>query len=333
MTKPSPLPSSRPPIAVAGLADRLDLLETFVRIVESGSLSAAARVLRTTQPTVSRRLQQLERLLGVQLLHRSTHGLRTSEAGDRCYRHAQEVLAGWAFFQAGFQGENSEPEGRLRVVVPHAFGQQLLVGPVAEYLRRHARMEVDWLLHDHLPDFIAEGVDCAILVGEARDPSVVAVKVADVARIVVAAPGLVSGAARPRRVEDLAKLPWLALKTYYLREVELTHQRTGRTVRVPIRPRFSTDNLFAVCDAARRGLGVAVVSAWLPTPDLAQGRLVQLVPEWQARSLPVQIVYPLARHQPPKLRRFVEIVRELVPSLVKDLSVHPSPATPGSHGR
>ena len=153
-----------------GTPDRLDLLATFVRIVEAGSLSAAAAQLGTTQPTVSRRLQALERSLGVRLLRRSTHTMSLTEDGERCLERARRLLSDWHEFESELKGAGEEPAGRLRIVVPHAFGQQHLVGPLADYLRRTPRVDVEWLLHDRRPDFVAEGVDCAIQVGtvEAR---------------------------------------------------------------------------------------------------------------------------------------------------------------------
>lgn len=295
-----------------GSVDRLELLRTLVAIVEAGSLSAAAVSLATTQPTVSRRLQQLERALGRGLLKRSTHKLALSEDGERCYQRAKEVLAGWSSFEADFAGGAGEPEGLLRVVVPHAFGQQLLVGVLAEYLRRYPKVSVEWSLRDAPPDFIADGIDCAILVGEAADPLNVAVRLADVPRIVVAAPSLVPGRASGLGVRALAELPWLSFRPYYQREVELRNPRTGELARLPIRPRFSTDNLYALRDAARRGLGAAVLSSWVVGEELAEGSLLRLASDWSAPSLPLNLLYPYARFYPPKLRRFVETFRELV---------------------
>src|ERR1700712_1151565 len=203
-------------------ADRFELMETFVRIVDAGTLSAAAAQLGTTQPTVSRRLQALERALGVKLLSRSTHSMTLTEDGQRCLERARELLASWHAFEADLRGAGDEPEGTLRVIAPHAFGQQQLVAPLAEYLARFPRVNVEWLLHDRRPDFIAEGIDCAIQVGQVDDQAVVAIKLAEVPRIVVAAPALVAHLPPVCSPEDLARLPWLALRPYYRNEVALT---------------------------------------------------------------------------------------------------------------
>ncbi|MDR3410512.1 MAG: LysR family transcriptional regulator [Formivibrio sp.] len=296
--------------------DRIELMQTFVRIVEAGSLSAAAAQMSTTQPTISRRLQALERSLGLRLLQRSTHGMRLTEDGERCFARAKELLANWESFESDLRGAGEEPEGMLRVIAPHAFGQQALVQPLADFIRRFERVSVEWLLHDDNHDFIADAIDCAIQVGEVRDPSMVAIKLSEVPRIVVASPSILNGLPVPEHASELANLPWLALRTYYRNEVSLTHAVTGETQRIAIRPRMSTDSLYALRSAAVEGLGVCIGSAWLLSEDIASGRLQQLVPQWQATSLPVYLIYPYARFYPARLRRFVEIMREAMPAIM-----------------
>lgn len=302
--------------APTGSTDRIALMQTFVRIVEAGSLSAAAAQMGSTQPTVSRRLQALERSLGVRLLRRSTHAMKLTEDGERCFERAKELLASWEAFEAELRGAGDEPEGSLRVIAPHAFGQQQLVEPLARFLRRHPRVTVEWLLHDDIQDFVAHGIDCAIQIGEVRDPAVVAIKLAEVPRIVIAAPSVFEGRPVPAHPEELASLPWLALRTYYRNEVTLTHAASGETRRFAIRPRLSTDSLLAMRNAALAGLGACVASAWLPIEDLARGRLVHLAPEWRAAPLPVHLIYPHARFKPARLRRFIEAMREVMPAMV-----------------
>jgi DNA-binding transcriptional LysR family regulator len=303
-------------------ADRFELMETFVRIVDAGSLSAAATQLGTTQPTVSRRLQALERSLGVRLLRRSTHSMTLTEDGQRCLERARELLANWHAFEADLRGAGDEPEGTLRIVAPHAFGQQQLVAPLVQYLARYPLVNVEWLLHDRRPDFILEGIDCAIQVGEGYDQSAVAIQLAEVPRIVVAAPALLQ--ARPAACEPaaLAGLPWLAMRPYYRTEVALTNVDGGQEARFAIRPRMSTDSLYALRTAAIAGVGVAIVSAWIVADDLAQGRLRHVAPQWHAAPLPVYLVYPKARFYPARLRRFLDLMRAAMPAAVNS----PAPA-------
>ncbi|GGI53951.1 LysR family transcriptional regulator [Oxalicibacterium solurbis] len=335
--------------------DRIELMQTFVRIVETGSLSAAAEQLKTSQPTVSRRLQTLERSLGLRLLQRTTHVMKLTGDGERCYAHAKELLENWKAMEADLRGTQDDPEGMLRVLVPHAFGQDQLIDLLTDYLARYPRVSVDWLLHDRRPDFIAEGIDCAIQVGDIDNPSLVALRLFEVPRIVVGSPDLLQGKL-PAQPQELHALPWLALRTYYRDEVVLMRQPEGRrsarggrggrgandagndktnthTHRFAIRPRMSTDSLYALRNAALKGLGVGLVSAWLVADDIAAGRLVQLVPEWRAAPLPVSLVYPYARFYPARTRLFIEAVRRIVLELetktVAALSGKPSEKSAG----
>ncbi|MEZ2299061.1 LysR family transcriptional regulator [Variovorax sp. RCC_210] len=311
-------PLSSPSSASSAPTDRIELMQTFVRIVEAGSLSAAAAQMGTTQPTVSRRLQALERSLGVRLLQRSTHAMKLTEDGERCFDRAKELILSWSAFEAELRGAGDQPEGRLRVVAPHAFGQQLLVGPLAAYLKRHPQVTVEWLLHDgphdETPDFITEGVDCAVRVGQVSDPGLVAIRLSEVPRIAFAAPSMFEGVALPAHPRELEALPWLAARNFYRTEVVLTHEHTGEVVRVPIRPRLVTDSLYALRSAVLLGVGAGVSSAWMLSEEIAAGRLVHLLPQWRGTPAPVHIVYPYARFYPAKLRLFVEAMRTAFPA-------------------
>jgi len=291
--------------------DRIELMQTFVRIVEAGSLSAAAAQLGASQPTISRRLQALERFLGVKLLRRSTHAMKLTEDGERAYARARELLGDWHAMEADLRGVGDAPQGLLRVVAPHAFGQAQLVAPLVDYLKRYPQVSVEWLLHDRQPDFVAEGIDCAIQVGAVSLPSVVAVQIAEVPRIVVGAPSLIAGGEVPEHAQSLSALPWLAIQTFYRDEVSLRHRGDGVMCQFPIQPRLSTDSLHALRNAALLGLGACVSSAWVVAQDVAEGRLLHLAPQWRATPLPVYLVYPPARHQPAKLLRFIEAMRKV----------------------
>lgn len=360
--------------------DRIDLLQTLVRIVEAGSLSAAARLLGTTQPTVSRRLQSLEQLLGCRLLHRSTHQLKLTEQGEHCYRQARVLLSQWQALSDGVREQQQGPTGLLRVRAPHAFGRDQLLQPLLQYLRDWPALSVDWQLNDRPPDFLSEALDCAIHVGAVDNPNVVALPLAQVPRIVVAAPqllasavaeaGLAAGrladhAAAPLTVQQavqdgliqpgaaiagntanpagaahsmndagpicatgpvcaahwqdpaaLAALPWLAFATYYRHEIVL--QSPGEPeVHLTLQPRFFSDNLYAIREAALAGLGVAIVSEWVVRADLAAGRLVRVAPAWQAAPLPIYLLYPYAPYYPARLRHFIDFMRQVLPQITE----------------
>lgn len=294
------------------MTTQFDALETFVRIVEAGNLSNAATQLGTTQPTISRRLQTLESKLGVRLIRRSTHAMQLTEAGQRYFDEAKALLDGWQRFESELRGGVEEPEGLLRVVAPNAFGQELLVRPVVEYLKKHPKVSVDWRLFDGPVRMIEDGFDCVIRVGKIVDESVVVRKLFDVSRVVVASPALIRRR-HPALVDPkaLQELPWLALRPYYRDTVKLD-DGGGRSMSLRIRPRFTTDSLFALRNAVLDGLGVAVMSEWSVLDDLKAKRLVRLAPAWKATSLPLTIAYPAVRFQPAKLRVFVEAIVQAI---------------------
>lgn len=295
--------------------DRVELMHTFVRIIESGSLSAAAVQMSTTQATVSRRLKSLEDLLGARLLLRTTHAMKLTDDGERCYQHARSVMASWQALEDEIKNAEGEPVGVLRVRAPHAFGQDQLIDPLTGFLDRYPGLCVEWMLNDKSPDFISDNIDCALHVGPDIDPSVIAVQLAEVPRIVVASPALLKRYPAVNTIEDLAGLPWVALSTFYRREVALQHTDSDERQAFAVMPRLSSDSLYAVRRALLNGLGAGMVSAWVVEDDLREGRLVQLLPAWQAPPLPVYLLYPWARYYPARLRRFLELMKAVMPEL------------------
>ncbi|MHA6636501.1 LysR family transcriptional regulator [Citrobacter farmeri] len=295
--------------------DRVELMRTFVRIVEAGSLSAAARQLNTTQATISRRLQSLEAMLGVKLVLRTTHAMKLTDDGERGYQHAKHIIDAWLALEDGLNVTEDEPVGMLRVRAPHAFGQQQLLTPLLSFLACYPNLSVEWMLNDKTVDFLSDNIDCAIRVGAEVDPATVSVLLAEVPRSVVATPALLAQFDAITVPEQLSSLPWIAINTFYQHNVSLTHQYRREPVTFPIAPRLSTDSIYVARNAALAGLGVAVVSSWTVTEDIAQGRLVELVPDWQATPLPVHLVYPWARYYPGRLRKFLELMKKVMPEL------------------
>lgn len=296
--------------------DRIELIRTFVRIVESGSLSAAAAQLELTQPTISRRLQALEALLSSKLLLRTTHGMKLTDDGERCYEHSKHVLGNWEALCDELSGSDNQATGLLRVRVPHAFGQDQMIASLTKLLKRYPKVSVEWLLYDQTPDFIAENIDCAVHVGPITDPGNIARLLAEIPRILVAAPRLLSQYQPVIDTSTLQDLPWIALSTFYKREVCLYHKKSGQQHQITINPRLFSDSLYAVKNAALSGLGAAIVSRWVVEEEIRTGQLVHLLPEWQSQSLPVYLIYPYANYYPSRLRIFLDLMQKTMPQIV-----------------
>ncbi|WP_123350286.1 MULTISPECIES: LysR family transcriptional regulator [unclassified Enterobacter] len=295
--------------------DRIELMRTFVRIVEAGSLSAAAGQMATTQATISRRLQSLELLLGAKLILRTTHAMKLTDDGERCYQHAKQLIDGWLALEDELQQSGDDPVGVLRVRAPHAFGQQQLLTPLVAFLTRHPKLDVEWMLNDKAVDFLSDNIDCAIRVGAEIDPATVTVQLAEVPRSLVAVPSLAASLDNPHDPQSLSALPWIAVSSFYRHQVVLTHRDGQQTATIAISPRLSTDSIYVARNSALAGLGVAIVSSWTVEEDIREGRLVELLPEWQAAPLPVHLVYPWARYYPARLRKFLELMREVMPQV------------------
>ncbi|MCS2172515.1 LysR family transcriptional regulator [Scandinavium sp. TWS1a] len=295
--------------------DRLELMRTFIRIIEAGSLSAAAVQLGTTQATVSRRLQSLEALLGVKLIMRSTHAMKLTDDGERCYQYARQLVDSWLALEDDLQIVDDNPVGVLRVRAPHAFGQQQLLTPLVDFLQRYPQLSVEWMLNDKNIDFISENIDCAIRVGADVDPATVSVLLAEVPRSLVISPELLETVEDVSDPMALSALPWVAISTFYQHEVTLRNQASRESITIPIVPRLSTDSVYVARNTALAGLGAALISSWTVEEDIAQGRLVELLPEWRAAALPVHLVYPWARYYPARLRKFLDLMRDVMPKI------------------
>ncbi|HHG8623664.1 TPA: LysR family transcriptional regulator [Raoultella ornithinolytica] len=295
--------------------DRIELMRTFIRIVEAGSLSSAARQLETTQATVSRRLQSLESMLGSRLILRTTHAMKLTDDGERCYQHARQVVDAWLALEDEMSIADDRPVGVLRVRAPHAFGQQQLLGPLVSFLQRYPQLAVEWMLNDKTVDFLSDNIDCAIRVGAEVDPATVSVLLAEVPRSLVVAPELLSRYPALAIPQDLSRLPWVAISTFYQHEVELQHQEDSRELSFGIVPCLSTDSVYVARNTALAGLGAAIVSSWAVTEDIAAGRLIEPFPQWRASPLPVHLVYPWARYYPTRLRKFLDLMREVMPQV------------------
>ncbi|EPJ3205658.1 LysR family transcriptional regulator [Salmonella enterica subsp. enterica serovar Derby] len=303
--------------------DRVELMRTFVRIVEAGSLSAAAKQMGTTQATVSRRLQSLETLLGVKLIMRTTHAMKLTDDGERGYQHAKHVIDAWLALEDGLNVTEDEPVGTLRVRAPHAFGQQQLLEPLLQFLSRYPQLSVEWMLNDKTVDFLSDNIDCAIRVGAEVDPATVSVLLAEVPRSMVASPVLLEQYGAISHPEQLSALPWIAVNTFFQHSVSLLHQARNVPATLTILPRLSTDSIYVARNAALAGLGVTIVSSWMVEEDITNGRLVMLLPEWRAASLPVHLVYPWARYYPTRLRKFLALMKDVMPQLTGMKRVEP----------
>lgn len=288
----------------------MELIAAFVEVADRSSFSAAARSLGVTPSTVSRRLQQLEEILRVRLLNRTTRRVALTEAGEMFRERCGQALA--ILDEAADEVGDlvAAPQGRLRVHAPAVFGQRHMAPALAELLRRHPRLEVDLILTDEIVDLVAERVDVAVRTGGLTDSRLVARRLAANSRVLCAAPDYLARAGIPARPEDLAAHACLAPS--FLRRADVW-TLTGpdgevRSVRVtgPIR----TNNAEVVTQAALAGLGIAFSATFLAGPHLRDGSLVRVLADWRLPDSGLYAVYPNAGHVSPKVRAFIDFFAE-----------------------
>ncbi len=291
-----------------GVYRDLSRLQAFVCIVESGSISAGARRLRIPQPTLSRHLRELEESCGTVLLRRDTHGMTLTETGRRMLADARMLLAAADDAEQRLREDQRELTGHLRVYANIDFGQTAVTRLVASFLQVNPKVTLELGYTNRPLHVLHEGCDAGLVVGEITDENVVARKVGEVTRHLVASPALVKSRPAVKEPADLKSWPWLALygvqfggpKTVTL----ISPKRPRQTLRLS--PVLVSEGVTSLREAARMGLGVTVLPDWLAQEDIVSGRLVRLVPGWASTPLPVHVVYSSQRMLPARVRAFVE---------------------------
>lgn len=290
----------------------MDLIDGFTALskaVETGSFSAAARDLGVTASSVSRLVAALEVELGTQLVRRSTRRLRLTENGHAAHERAQRVLAEIGEMRAALSERQAAPRGLLRVNVPVAFGHRHVAPHLPAFLARYPDLRIDLDLTDHTVDLVEAGVDVAIRIGALQDSALLARRLADQRRHVVASPAHLERAPALQAPEDLARHECLA---FHLQpgDAWLLSGVDGALREVPVRHRLRANNSDALLAAVTGGLGVALLPTWLVNEALADGRLVRLLPGFEGRfSRQEQGIYGVHRPSPyltPKVRLFLD---------------------------
>lgn len=290
--------------------DRLTLLTTFLRIAERGSITAAASDLGMAQASASRQLALLEARLDATLIRRTTHSLTLTEAGRRLLPEAQGLLQSWEALEERFSLEQGAIAGPLKVVAPVGLGQTILGDAALAFQAQHPDVTLTWILDDSQIRFAEIGCDLWIKAGRPGDESLIVRDLAEVERLVVAAPefGKARKVDHPRGLDELA---CAALSDFEGSSIPLV-DRGGERFLLKAHAGFTSDNLFVIKQAACKGIGFAVMPRWLVAEELAAGVLLDLLPDWRAPSLSITAAYAPARQQTLRLRVFLEAMQAAV---------------------
>jgi DNA-binding transcriptional LysR family regulator len=286
--------------------DRFTCIEVFVAAVDEGSLAAAARRFGLSAAMAGKYVSALESELNARLLQRTTRRLSLTDVGHVYYDRCKRILE--AFDDANREAGDSQriAHGVLRVAAPVTFGAMHLGAVVAQFMEAHPQVSVDVLLDDGYADLLDTGVDAAIRIGQLRDSSLVARRIASCGMTVCAAPSWIKRHGTPRTPADLRDAPRLAFSAAVSAGDWTLTDAKGRAHVIGGPCRLSANNMQMLLAAALEGAGIAYGPTFVFGAHLARGDLVALLPSYRATELTIQAVYPSARHVPLKVRLFID---------------------------
>lgn len=289
--------------------DRLAAMATFARVVETGSLTAAAGALRTSLAAVSRQLAALEEQLGARLLNRTTRRLSLTEGGRSYYERCKRILGDVEEAEAVLSRFQAAPSGRLVVSGSVVFGQRFLAPALPGFLARYPRISIDLQLADRFVNLVEEGVDMAVRIGGLVDSSLVARRVGEFRRVVCASPGYFKREGMPRLPADLSRHGCLVYSS--LADADRWRFRVdGREVAIPVTARLRSNNQDALLRAALDGVGIMLATSWLVREHVASGALRVVLAECEPPPTPIHILYPHARLLSAKTRALIDYLAD-----------------------
>ena len=288
--------------------DRFEAMRTRVAAIDGGSLSAAARTLNIPLPTVSRRVSDLEAMLGSQLVMRTSRKLLATEAGTAYVAAARRVLEELAEAERAASGEYRAPRGELLVTAPILFGQLNVAPIVHDFLGVYPEVTVRLVLLDIVIDLVESHVDVAVRIGRLPDSMLVARRVGDIRWVVCASPVYLRERGEPTDPADLAGHDCIAFEGLQRYREWPFVDAGGVSRQVKIDPRFSINTAEGVTGGAAAGLGIARVLSYQAANGVREGRLVPVLAEFAPAPMPVHIVHAAHQQQPLKLRAFLDFV-------------------------
>jgi len=291
------------------ILDRIGDLNLFLRVLDSGSISAAARALNVSVAVASQRLKRLERDLGVRLLHRTTRQLSVTPEGAALAEHGRILADEIETLTAGLRQAGISVAGTLRVTTASMFGQQYISPLIPEFLALHPNVKLSVDLNDETLDLVRSGFDLAIRIGELDDSSLVARKLAINRRVLCAAPKYLRQHGVPKTPAALEQHECLILVGRQgRRDVwRLTDRKKGE-VAVRINGRIESNQGELLRDAAVGGLGISMHSTWHVCEDLRAGRLEVVLPNYPIADTGIYAVTPQRRLVPPRVQAFIEFL-------------------------
>ncbi len=314
--------------------DRFADMQTFVRVVESGSLSAAADRLDIAKSAVSRRLAELEQRLGVQLFHRTTRRLHLTDSGRSFYERCVRILEEVNEAESSVSVAHREIRGALRVALPLSFGLLHLAPAIQTFMQHYPAVEFDLDFNDRQVDLLREGFDVAIRIAQLADSSLMARRLVAIRHVVCASPEYLARHGIPRQPADLARHACLAYSNLPNPGVWNYRDKNGRQATVSVPVRLKANNGDFLQRAAMAGEGLIMQPTFYVHEAIREGRLVPVLRELGWPEISAYALYPATRHLSSRVRTFVDFLADTFAGTAPwDRATGPVPAQSRKQGK
>lgn len=288
--------------------DRIRAMQVFTEVADRGSLTEAGEALDMSRAMVSRYLESLETWLGVRLLHRTTRRVSLTDAGAEAVPRCRQVLELTDDLQAAAGARSTAPTGKLRITTSTSFAQAHLAAAVSDFLKQHPQTQIELIALERTVNLVEERIDLAVRIGNLLDDTLVARRLATCHSVVCAAPAYLAAHGAPVTADQLRT--HRCLTHTHVGPTEWRLQCDGKTVKVPVSGPLQSNEVAAMRQAALDGLGIALMPTYFISADVAEGRLVRLLPGYEPEQLGIHAVYLSRQHQPLLLRAMLDFLAE-----------------------
>src|SRR6266403_6232846 len=293
--------------------DRFKTIDSFVRVAIAGSFSAAAKQLSMSRALVSLHVTDLEKRLGVRLLNRTTRSLTLTEAGTSYLEYCQRMLAEMNEQETSITQLQKEPRGSLKIAAPKSFGTLYLSDTVVSFSARYPNIQLSLILEDYsfrAYDFVEQGLDVAVRLGDLPDSTLVARKIATLQWIVCASPKYLAHHGEPKTPADLGKHTCLAHVNLAPNDRAWRLHSSDHVISVKISGAFSSNSALVLRKAALAGLGIGYLPLYCIEEDLKTSALRKVLTSYSPPQRPIYVVYPPAARVPERVRTFVDFLAD-----------------------
>jgi DNA-binding transcriptional LysR family regulator len=289
--------------------DKFKQIETFVSVIQHGSMTAAAQVEGVAPAIIGRRLDALEERLGVKLLVRTTRRMALTHEGSSFLEDCQRLLTDWANSEAGVSAGGVKASGHLRLTAPAGFGRRHVAPLVPQFREIHPEVTVSLNLSDRVVDLAREGFDCSVRVGDLPDSSLVSVRLADNRRLCVATPEFLVQHGTPQHPQELSRFTCLTLSSDASQTRGWAFQVQGQVVHYKTNGPMDCSDGQVLKDWCLAGAGIAWRSTWEVQQEIQSGELLALLEEFAAPPNGIYAVFAQRKHMPLRVRLWIDFLK------------------------